>query len=98
EAKTGRLSNRKGLLQNLVSNESVQTLFDDDLDGSAQQVFKVENKPCGKPGTGYRTRLHEKINVAVWTRVAACNRAEHTNIAHTVLSSDPQNLVALGAD
>jgi hypothetical protein len=93
-----RLSKRHCLFEDTFSDQWIQSVLGHNLNRSSEQILKIDNETCRKPGTGNRARVNQEVHITLWPRLTSGNGTEHTNIAGAVLVSDPENLVALCTD
>lgn len=79
----------------MVSKVLVERSLDDNFNSLSEKVLQVDDQASREPGTGGRTDLDEKIDIAVRPGLSTGDRAEHADGQDTVLGGDAANLFAL---
>src|ERR1700728_863786 len=67
------------------------------IDMGAEHVLQVLPQPHEVDQAAPRFHLDQEVHVARRIRLAAHHRAEHTHVARTMLSSEPQDLLSPSA-
>jgi hypothetical protein len=68
-----------------------KTLFGGDIHLAFQERLEHESGVIQQAAALFE--LHEKIEVAIGSRLSACNRADHSDVARTVASGDSQDVL-----
>jgi hypothetical protein len=82
----------------MVPNGRVEPFRLDDVDPAAEQSFDIGDQPAGKEWCGVRTRIHQLVEVAIWSSLTPRYRSEDPDVVGAVARCDRENLLASGAD